>query len=352
MTLRSGTWRRAIVLAIALGWMTGRPAAQSPSQEQTREAWQRVDDIFAALGAKAGASIADVGAGPGFFTERLAAAVGPSGRVYAVDVDASALRRLKERVTSRGLTNVETIQGSVDDPKLPAGALDGALIVNAYHEMTEYHAMLTRIRAALKPGGRLVIVEPIGESTRTAGREAQTRQHQIAARFVQEEARVAGFKVVGLEDPFVQRPGHDYEYMLVLAPAAAIPAVTAAAEHDHGPAEDVSSAELRMTAAEFAPLQRSRDVIILDVRDPAAYAKGHIPGARVAPMSELRNLTGELKTANVPIVTYCDCPAEESSARAVLYLRKQGITNARALTGGWDKWVASGGAIAIGPARD
>jgi rhodanese-related sulfurtransferase/predicted methyltransferase len=336
--------------AIVVGWMVGPALAQSSTQEQARESWQRVDDIFKALGAREGAVIADVGAGPGFFTERLSAAVGPTGRVYAVDVDANALRRLQERARTRGLTNVETVQGGVDDPKLPAGALDAALIVNAYHEMIEYHAMLTRIRAALKPSGRLVIVEPIGESSRNAARDAQTRQHQIAARYVQEEARAAGFRIVGLEDPFVQRPGHDYEYMLVLAPAD--PATTKATPA-HAPAltsagDDVAAADLRISAADFAPIKRSGRVIVLDVRDPSAYARGHIPGARLAQMSDLRDLIGELKAASVPIVAYCDCPAEEASARAVLYLRKQGVANARALIGGWDQWVASGGAVVSG----
>jgi rhodanese-related sulfurtransferase/precorrin-6B methylase 2 len=347
--LRSIAWRRAMAGALVVGWMVGPALAQSATQEQARESWQRVDDIFKALGAREGAVIADVGAGPGFFTERLSAAVGPKGRVYAVDVDANALRRLQDRATGRGLTNVETVQGSVDDPKLPANTLDAALIVNAYHEMIEYHAMLTRIRAALKPSGRLVIVEPIGESSRNATRDAQTRQHQIAARYVQDDARAAGFRIVGLEDPFVQRPGHDYEYMLVLAPAD--PVATSTTPHVPPAAtagDDVGAAELRISAADFAPLQRSGKVIVLDVRDPSAYARGHIPGARVAQMSDLRNLVAELKAANVPIVAYCDCPAEESSARAVLYLRKQGITNTRALTGGWDKWVTSGGAVVTG----
>jgi ubiquinone/menaquinone biosynthesis C-methylase UbiE len=196
-------------------------SAQQASQEQAREAWQRVPDIFAALGARPGAVIADVGAGPGFFTERLARTVGPGGRVLAVDIDASALRRLEERVRAAGLGNVETIEGQGNDPRLPAASLDGALIVNAYHEMADHQAMLAAIRAALKPDGRLVIVEPISDARRDDGRESQTRQHEIAPRFVQEDARAAGFRIVSFEDPFTKRPGHDTEYLLVLAPGAA-----------------------------------------------------------------------------------------------------------------------------------
>jgi ubiquinone/menaquinone biosynthesis C-methylase UbiE len=201
-----------------VGPATTYSAPQSPSHDQSRESWQRVPDIFAALGAKPGAVIADVGAGPGFFTERLGKAVGPGGRVIAVDIDESALRRLESRLRDAGLTNVDTIQGAADDPKLPAASLDGALIVNAYHEMVDHQAMLTRIREALKPTGHLVIVEPISDARRDGARDAQTRQHEIAPGFVQEEARAAGFRVVSIVDPFVQRPSHDTEYMLVLAP--------------------------------------------------------------------------------------------------------------------------------------
>ena len=266
--------------AICVGWMVGpiagTPATQQSSHEQTRESWQRVPDILAALGAKPGAVIADVGAGPGFFTERLARAVGPTGRVLAVDIDLNALRRLQDRVRAAGLNNVETVASQPDDPRLPDGALDAALIVNAYHEMVNYSAMLTHIRAALKPTGHLVIVEPISDTTRDDTRNSQTRQHQIAPRFVQEEARAAGFRIVRLEDPFAQRPSHDYEYMLVLSPSAA----AAPSARD---ANDTDAPELRIHPARFAPLQRSGRILVLDVRDRSADAKGHIPGARLAP---------------------------------------------------------------------
>jgi len=214
--------RCAIAAAIYMGWMVGPAAAsgaaQQPAHEQSREAWQRIPEIFAALGATPGAVIADVGAGPGFFTERLAKTVGPNGRVVAVDIDAGTLRTLHNRLRDAGLTNVDTIQGQPDDPRLPAASLDGALIVNAYHEMVDHQAMLAHIREALKPGGRLVIVEPISDGRRDGARDAQTRQHEIAPGFVQEEARAAGFRIVSFVDPFVQRPSHDTEYMLVLTP--------------------------------------------------------------------------------------------------------------------------------------
>jgi predicted methyltransferase len=194
------------------------PAAQGHGSEAQREQGQRAADIFAALGAKPGAAIADIGAGQGFYTIRLAKAVGVTGRVLAVDIDAARVRALRERAAADGLSQVEVIEGRTDDPRLPPASLDGALIVNAYHEMTEYASMLAHIRAALKPGGRLVIVEPITEARRAERRDAQTRRHEIAPAIVQEDARAAGFEVVSLEDPF--STWHGSYWMLVLSPAA------------------------------------------------------------------------------------------------------------------------------------
>ena len=114
------------------------------------------------------------------------------------------------------------MEGAEDDPKLPAGTLDAALIVNAYHEMREHQAVLTAIRFALKPEGRLVIVEPISSGMRSRPRERQTRDHEIAPDFVQEDAKAAGFRIVSLEDPFTERrTDRATEWMLVLSPQPA-----------------------------------------------------------------------------------------------------------------------------------
>src|SRR5688500_18302078 len=205
------TNRRLAALLAGMAMVIASPAfaEQSPRGahgEEQREAWQKVGGTLEATQVRDGAVVADVGAGDGFFTKRLAGAVGAEGRVFAVDVGADALRRLRKRVADEALSNVEVIEGAVDDPKLPAASIDAALIVNAYHEMTEHQAMLTKIRAALKPGGRLVIVEPISRSRRDSRRDEQTRNHEIAADFVREDARAAGFTQVLLQDPFTSRP--------------------------------------------------------------------------------------------------------------------------------------------------
>ena len=208
--------------------------------EAQREKDQRVGDIFAAMALQPGSVVADIGAGPGFFTVRLAEAVGSGGRVFAVDVSASVLRSLRSRVEQEGLKNVEVIEGSASNPNLPEAMLDAALIVNAYHEMTEHQAMLEHIKKALKPGGRLVIVEPISPGRRDGTREEQMRRHEIAPGFVQQDARSAGFDISTLEDPFSNHHGNGSEFMIVLTR----PAIAAS-----GAASRLRSAEPRIRAA-------------------------------------------------------------------------------------------------------
>ena len=204
------------------------------ANEARREKDQRVGDIFAAMGLTPGAVVADVGAGPGFFTVRLAQAVAPEGRVLAVDISASVVRSLRSRVEQEGLKNVEVIEGTAADPRLPEEVLDAALIVNAYHEMTEHQSMLEHIRRALKPGGRLVIVEPISKRQRDATRQEQARQHEIGPEFVKEDARSAGYDIASIEDPFSDHHGHGAEFMIVLTR----PAIAAGA----GPSRTQSAA--------------------------------------------------------------------------------------------------------------
>ena len=309
------------VLTIAPVWAQDiRPRTHN---ETPREQWQKVHEIFAAMQLKPGAAVADIGAGNGFFTTRLAAAVGQKGRVLAVDIGADALRRLRARVDSDGLKNVEVIEGAVDDPKLPVASLDAALIVNAYHEMTEHQAMLANIRKALKPGGRLVIVEPIGLARREATRDQQVRSHEIAIDFVRDDARAAGFAQVSMIDPFTSRPhaGEPHEeWMLVLTPAAASAgavarAPDAAVQPAPPDAAQVFSAandawkapELRISVAEFKKQAAAGNVLVLDVRDAVSYRQGHLPGAVLMTPEELSTPEGaaKLKGEKRLIVAYC-----------------------------------------------
>jgi len=106
-----------------------------------------------------GASVADIGAGSGFITERLASRVGPTGRVYANDVQPQMLQMLAARLAKKKITNVTLVQGAIDDPKLAPESVDLEIMVDVYHEFSQPQAMLRKLREALKPGGRMVLLE-------------------------------------------------------------------------------------------------------------------------------------------------------------------------------------------------
>jgi SAM-dependent methyltransferase len=124
-----------------------------------RDSTEQPDKVLDALHIREGATVADVGAGVGYFTWRLAKRVGPKGKVIAVDLQQKMLDLMAEDLKRRNITNVEMILGSVRDPHLPEGAVDLALLVDVYHEFSEPEAMIDHIRRSLKPDGRLVLVE-------------------------------------------------------------------------------------------------------------------------------------------------------------------------------------------------
>jgi ubiquinone/menaquinone biosynthesis C-methylase UbiE len=195
----------AVALVISLAVLQNTSHTETP-----REQWQRVDAIFTHMGVAAGSHVADIGAGSGFFTTRLARAVGPDGRVYAVDVNPVSLRELKAALGDQ-TANVEIVRGEENDPRLPAGRLDAALVVNAYHEFAEAQAMLRGILAALKPGGRFVIVEPAPTRAGDTTRADQAKRHTIAIELVEADLREAGFEIAEREVKFTTRPAHRHE---------------------------------------------------------------------------------------------------------------------------------------------
>ena len=155
-----------------------------------REDEEAPDAALDAIGIPRGATVADVGAGVGYFTWRLAERVGPSGKIYANDIQSVMLDKLRKNMEARHLTNVQTVLGAEDDPKLPAGAMDVVLLVDVYHEFSEPQKMLQKIRQALKPDGRLVLLEYRKEDPSIPIRP----EHKMSADEVRAEVQPEGFR--------------------------------------------------------------------------------------------------------------------------------------------------------------
>jgi len=143
--------------------LPNRPVAPiiSPaySDEQTRDRDREAERVFERLGLHPGQRVADIGAGEGYYTVRLARRLGPGGTVYAQDVNPTFLKGLQARLSREGLTDVRTVLGAPQDPKLPANSIDLALLSHVYHEIENPFAFMYRLRRALGPDGRVAIVE-------------------------------------------------------------------------------------------------------------------------------------------------------------------------------------------------
>jgi ubiquinone/menaquinone biosynthesis C-methylase UbiE len=155
--------------------------------------------------------VADIGAGGGWFTVRLSRRVGPNGLVYAQDVQAPMLDAIRRRVDREGLANVRTIRGDAADPRLPHGIVDAALIVDAYHEFNDAPAMLKGVAAALRPDGRLGVIN----FTKAGGGPGPPPDERVDEARVIEEAHAAGLRLLRRETflPF--------QYFLVFGRAGA-----------------------------------------------------------------------------------------------------------------------------------
>jgi SAM-dependent methyltransferase len=134
------------------------PEALGELEGPDRERWQQPDTIMDALGIHEGSTVADLGAGGGWFTVRLARRVGPNGRVYAEDVQKPMIESMERRIRREGLPNVTMVLGTEEDPKLPA-PVDAVLIVGVYGEVLKPVELLKNVRNSLRPGGRVGVVD-------------------------------------------------------------------------------------------------------------------------------------------------------------------------------------------------
>jgi SAM-dependent methyltransferase len=173
----------------------------SPGRDQRLQI-NRVMDI---LGITAGKNVADIGAGSGWFTVRAARRVGSSGTVYAVDINPDAIRYIDHRAKRESLANVRTILSQADDPLLPQNAIDAVLLLKTYHEVADPVALLQRLRAALRPGAKLGIIDRNGNGT----------DHGVNRNIVVQEAKQAGYHLLQDHD-FVKPDGMDYFLVFTL----------------------------------------------------------------------------------------------------------------------------------------
>ena len=177
--------------------VTGRQYAPTMSVEgapwlerRERDREEEPDLALRLLKVPKGAMVGDVGAGSGYMSLRLARLVGADGRVYAVDVQPGMLQLLQQNAAKAKLANVVPVLGTIDDPKLPAGALDLIIMVDVYHEFSEPQTMLQRMREALKPGGRLALWEYRAEDPNVP----ILPLHKMTKAQVKTEVELEGFK--------------------------------------------------------------------------------------------------------------------------------------------------------------
>ena len=172
-----------------------------------RDLWQRPDQIMDALGVADGAVVADIGAGSGWFTIRLARRVGPQGLVYAEDVQTEMINAISRRVGREGLNNVRPVLGLKNDPRLPPQSLDAALLVDAYHEIENRVAVLSNLARALKPQGRIGVVDFRLDGTGPG----PSIEERVSPDVVVKDATEAGLRLIG-EEPFLP-----FQYFLIFS---------------------------------------------------------------------------------------------------------------------------------------
>ena len=163
------------------GWL------ERPEREAEEEPARAID----ALALRPGMTVADIGAGSGYYTVRLARHVGAEGKVYATDIQVGMLSLIQRRAAMEKLTNIVPVLGVPDDPKLPPGSVDLALMVDVYHELAAPQAFVRRLREALKPDGRLVLIEFRKEDPRVPIKE----EHKMSVAQVRQELSADGYTI-------------------------------------------------------------------------------------------------------------------------------------------------------------
>ena len=156
-----------------------------------RDSLEQPDKVLETIGVTPGSTVADIGAGTGYYSLRIAKKVGPHGRVLATDIQPEMLARLKTNMQQAGISNIETRLATPTDAKLPVGQLDLALMVDVYHELARPEETMAQIRRALKPEGKLVLIEYRGEDPSVPIKP----EHKMTLAQVRTEIEPMGFQL-------------------------------------------------------------------------------------------------------------------------------------------------------------
>jgi predicted methyltransferase len=176
-----------------------RPTSPPYIGDPTRDEKLQVGRVMDILGIKEGSSVADIGAGSGWFTVRAARRIGNGGIVLAVDINSDYIKHIEERIARENLPNVRAILGKEDDPRLPPRSVDAVLLLKTYHEVAQPIRLLAYVREAMRPGARLGIIDRNGKGD----------DHGIDSKTVIKEAMRAGFSLIEQYD-FVKPDQMDY----------------------------------------------------------------------------------------------------------------------------------------------
>lgn len=170
---------------------------ETPDRDKKLE----IDRVMDLLEIKPGKSVADIGAGSGWFTVRAARRVGPTGTVFAEDINADAIKYIEARAGKEQLPNVRTVLGQPDDAKLPPTSVDAVLMLKVYHEIARPVPFMQALRASLRLGARVGVIDRNGSGSGT--------DHGLPQPILEREMREAGFRKVAKYD-FTKKDGQDY----------------------------------------------------------------------------------------------------------------------------------------------
>lgn len=163
---------------------------------EERDSWMGLDVIFEKAGLQEGMTVGDIGCHEGYLSIHLANKVGSSGKVFAEDVNGTRIETLNKTLEERELTNVTTILGDYDNPKLPENSFDLIFIIDTYHEIRNYEKVLEHVKHSLKRDGRLILLEKLKDKVRGKSRQDQAYGHSLAPKYVKKELKAAGFEVI------------------------------------------------------------------------------------------------------------------------------------------------------------